>query len=70
MKTKIHETNEQVWKTREAIAAHFGLSLRYVADLQRRRILPYVKIGRMVRFDVRECERALKRFEVKGIASS
>lgn len=43
--------------TREEIAAHFGISLRTVARLLRRRKIPCLYVGRNPRFSAEECER-------------
>jgi hypothetical protein len=59
--------NERVWVTREKVAQHFDFSLRTVANLQKRRVLPYVKVGRLVRFNINKCEQALIQFESKSI---
>jgi excisionase family DNA binding protein len=59
--------NEKCWATREEIAQHFGFSVRTVANLQSRRVLPFVKVGRLVRFNLNKCEQALIKFETKSI---
>jgi hypothetical protein len=59
--------NGNVWVTREQIALHFGFSVRTVANLQRRRVMPFVKVGRLVRFNLNKCEQALLKFETKSI---
>ncbi len=53
-------------KTRHEIAAHCGLSLRYIDELTRNGVLPHFKIGKSIRFDLLECEAALReRFHVQ-----
>jgi excisionase family DNA binding protein len=53
-------------KTRHEIAAHCGLSLRYIDELTRNGILPYFKIGKSIRYDLDEVEAALReRFHVQ-----
>jgi uncharacterized protein YhaN len=39
------------------------MSVGYIKTLMRKRILPFVKIGRMVRFDAEKCDRAMAAFE-------
>jgi len=68
MPTENTTSTEPRWKDKEGIAAHFGVSVRHVTNLQRRRILPYVKFGRTVRFDVRACDEAAKAREIKSAA--
>ena len=59
--------NENVWVTREKIAQHFGCSVRTVANLQKRRVFSFVKVGRLVRFNLTKCEQAFEKFESKSI---
>lgn len=56
------------WKDRKGIAIHFGISERTVSNLTRRRFLPYVKFGRIVRFDLTACEAAVKAVELRSVA--
>lgn len=52
--------------TRKQLAIHCGLSLRYIDELVRNKVLPHFKIGKSIRFDLAECEAALReRFHVK-----
>jgi hypothetical protein len=55
------------WKTKREIAGHFKCSIRTISNLMRRRILPYVKIGKWVRFDTEECDRAVAVYNAKSI---
>lgn len=50
--------------TREQIANHFQVSPRTIGSWMRRRILPYIKIRNLVRFDVAECDEAFEHFEI------
>lgn len=59
---------ESTWRDKAGIAAHFGVSVRHVTNLQRRRVFPHVKLGRTVRFDVRACEEAAKAREVTSVS--
>jgi excisionase family DNA binding protein len=56
------------WRDRKGIAAHLGVSVRHITNLQRRRVIPYVKVGRVVRFDIHACDQALKAMEIKSVA--
>jgi len=67
---KANRNNEGAWVTREDIARHFSISLRTVANFQKRRVLPFVKIGGLVRFNVKRCEEALTKFESLCISES
>lgn len=55
------------WTDRNGLAAHLKVSTRHIQNQQRRRIIPYYKQGRCVRFRISEVEAALKRCEVKSI---
>lgn len=56
------------WVTKQQLAAHLQCCPRTVNNLMRRRILPYRKIGRLLRFDPAECDRALEAFQVRSLA--
>ena len=55
------------WVNKAEIAQHFKCSIRHVNALMRRRILPFVKIGRFVRFDIAACDQAMKNFQTKSL---
>jgi len=61
---KIHQ--ERFLLDKLAIAARYCVSVRTVENWMRRRILPHVKIGRLIRFDVAACDKAVKAFEIKS----
>jgi len=52
--------------TKEKIADHYGIGLRTVNAWMKKRILPYLKIGRVVRFNLADCDAALSKFKVGG----
>ena len=56
----------KTWKTKREIAAHFQCNVRTITKLMKGRILPFVKIGRLVRFDVVECDQALEKYKFKS----
>ena len=55
-------TNNNEWRSKKEIAAHFGIGLRTVTDWMRRRIMPFVKVGGVVRFCVPDCEAAVRKY--------
>ena len=55
------------WANKAEIAQHFKCSTRHLNKLMRRRILPFVKIGRFVRFDVSACDQAMKIYQTKSL---
>lgn len=55
------------WANKAEIAQHFKCSARHINKLMRRRILPFVKIGRFVRFDIAACDQAMKNYQVKSL---
>ena len=59
--------SESNWTDKAGIAAHFRCSVRHIGNQMRSRRIPYVKLGRIVRFNIPDCERAIKAFEVKCV---
>lgn len=57
------KTNNE-WRSKKEIAAHFGIGLRTVTDWMRRRIMPFVKVGGVVRFCITDCESAVRKYLV------
>ena len=55
------------WKTKREIALHLRCSVRNVTSLMRRGVIPYCKCGHFVRFDLDECDRAMKRYRVGSV---
>ena len=55
------------WANKAGIAQHFKCSTRHINKLMRRRILPFVKIGRFVRFDIAACDQAMKTYQTKSL---
>jgi excisionase family DNA binding protein len=60
--------NESNWHSKKQIADHFGIGLRTVTDWMRRRIIPFVKVGHVVRFSLADCEGAIRKYQVKSKA--
>jgi hypothetical protein len=56
------------WITKAQLAAAKQVAVRTVDNWMRGRIVPYLKIGRVVRFDARKTEQALQAFEHRSIA--
>lgn len=56
------------WRDKKGIADYLGYSERYVTDLQRSKKIPFEKVGRSVRFNIHDVDKALKAFEIKSIA--
>lgn len=49
------------------VANLLGVSLRTVVNLRRRRVLPHIKIGRLVRFSRAQVESALRSYTVNEL---
>ena len=58
---------ESKWVTKRQLAAHFGCDVRTIGNWMRRRILPFVKIRGVLRFDLLNCEQALAQFRSKTL---
>ena len=56
--------NRPVWVGKLALASFFGVSVRTTTNWMQRRVIPYVKIGRTLRFNLADCERAVRSFEM------
>ncbi len=67
--TKANANGVPVGYLRRASAARYcGISLRTLGEFQRRRILPYVRLGRRcILFKREDLDRALERFRVASI---
>lgn len=48
------------------LASYLNISLRCVRTMQQRRLIPHVKLGRCVRFRLRDVEKALERLTVRA----
>lgn len=55
-------TAPKQWTTKREVALHLRCSIRTVASLMRRGVIPYCKCGHFVRFDLAECDHALREF--------
>lgn len=54
--------------TKKDLALRYAISQRCVDNWVYKRLIPSVKVGRSIRFDVAACDAALKRFERKEVA--
>lgn len=45
------------------MAEHYGCSTRMIDKLMRGRVLPFVKLGRFVRFNLAECDKAMEKYK-------
>lgn len=50
------------WRRKEELADYYRCNVRTITNLMRRRILPFVKIGRLVRFNIAECDLAMSKY--------
>jgi hypothetical protein len=50
------------------LAARYSVCPRSIQNWVSRRILPVLKVGRAVRFNVAACDKALAKFERKAVA--
>ena len=55
------------WLNKAEIADHFKCSERHINKLMERRVLPFLKMGKFVRFDLGACDQAMRRYETKTI---
>jgi excisionase family DNA binding protein len=57
----------EIYLNSSEMAAWLGVSLRTVVNLRRRRLLPHIKIGRLVRFSREQVESALRSYTVNEL---
>jgi excisionase family DNA binding protein len=53
----------------DSLAKLLSVSLRTIREWQHHRVIPYVKVGRNVLFEVQKVTTALEQFERKAVAS-
>jgi excisionase family DNA binding protein len=61
------ETLDNGLVTKKELAPVLRVSTRTLDNWQRKKILPYIKVGRLVRFNIARCIRALERFERREV---
>ena len=54
------------WVTKNTVALHLGIGVRTVNTWMKRRILPYLKVGRIVRFNLIACDAATQKYQTQG----
>jgi excisionase family DNA binding protein len=59
--------SDLAYMTSTEVADLLGVSLRTVVNLRRRRVLPHIKIGRLVRFSREQVELALRSYTVNEL---
>lgn len=62
MQTKLH--------TQEQVAEELNVSSRTVRNWTTRRIIPAIRVGRVVRYDISKVKKALEAFETKSLADA
>lgn len=59
--------NNAGWVRKRDLAQYLSLSLRSVDNLIARKAIPFVRLGRSVRFRIADVDRALERFTRKEV---
>ncbi len=54
------------WVNKKRTAEHLGIGDRTLTDWMARRLIPYVRVGRKVIFNLREVDEHLKRREIQA----
>jgi hypothetical protein len=62
-----HATESKRWTDKQGIADRYGVSIRTVTNWMRRGILPYSQAGRIILFDIVDCDAALKALQVNKV---
>lgn len=60
--------DDSPWRDKKGIAEHLVCSVRHITDLQKGKKIPFVKSGRFLRFNIHDCDKALKTLEIKSVA--
>jgi len=55
---------------KRTLARELSVSARTIDNLMARHVIPFIKIGRLVRFDVQKVKVALARFDVRAVGQS
>jgi excisionase family DNA binding protein len=53
---------------KRTLATKLSVSRRSVEKLMQRRVIPYIRVGAIVRFRLADVERALSRYQVKEVS--
>jgi len=54
------------WVDRKQLAKHLAVSQRTIANWMARRRIPYLKLGRTVRFSIEQVDEHLRRTQTQG----
>ncbi len=55
------------WKKKDEVALYYRCDIRTITNLMSRRILPFVKIGGLVRFDLAACDEAMRKYQRNSV---
>lgn len=58
------------WMTKEEVAQYFCTCPRTINNWMTRRVIPHVKVGRLVRFNREDCQVALRAYEIQNVKLS
>jgi excisionase family DNA binding protein len=61
----VHTEGLKPFMDASELASFLGVSLRTVRTMQQRRLIPFVKIGRSVRFRLSQVEKALEKLTIQ-----
>ena len=61
------EPDNNEWLLKQEVAAYYKCNIRTITNLMRRRILPYIKVGRLVRFNRTECDLAISKYKRRSV---
>jgi hypothetical protein len=63
---KLYDARRRPLVRRKAIEKRYGVSARCLDNWMKAKIIPRIKIGRVLLFDPMKCDKALERFEIKS----
>ena len=67
--SSIRAGSSSAWTDKRGIAAYLKCSVRHITNQQRRRRIPFTRLGRSIRFNIPAVDLAMRACEVKSIGS-
>lgn len=62
------EAKAQIWLTKTEIADHFRCDVRTIGNLMKSKILPFTKIRGLLRFELADCEQAMRQYRTATLS--
>jgi hypothetical protein len=66
MENVLNQVTDSPWRDKQGIADYYRVSIRTINEWMRRKVIPFQKVDRTVRFNIHHCDTALMLFQVKS----